>query len=149
MTFVVTIEREVCHLMRQRTITDKWYFDTEKEARDWADDLPNHPYTADWRVISIEPHRPRVWWIVTYDYTGSRYFDSPFRRVTEREAFDTYQEALAWSKAPHPEFLNFCTLDIHQETETTYMGHSPNVYPGSAEAYDNSNRNTDAAILGF
>ena len=149
MKYVVTIEREVRYFQRERTITDKWYFDSEEEARTWADDLPNHPYTAPWRVVSIEQHNPRVWWIVTYDYTGSRYFDSPFRRVTEREAFNTYEEALAWSRQPHPEFLNYCTLGIHQEVESTYMGHSPNVYPGSAEALHNSDRNTDAAILGF
>lgn len=147
METVVTIEREICYLMEQRTIRDKFYFDTEAEARDWADSLPDKPYTADWRVVSIEPYRPAFWWIVTYDYTASPYPDSPLRRVKEREAFRTYAEALAWSKQPHPAFLNFCTLGIHKEQETVSKGHVFTVRPGSAEAFNNSNRNTDAAIV--
>lgn len=147
METVVTIEREICYLMEQRTIRDKFYFDTEAEARDWADSLPDKPYTALWKVVSIEPYRPRFWWIVEYDYAFSKYFDSPLHHKQEREAFNTYAEAVAWSKQPHPDMPNFCTLNIYKEYETVSKGHVFTVRPGSSEAFNNSNRDTDAAIV--
>lgn len=145
MEYVVTIERDITYFGAPHTIQDKFYFETEAEAREWAA-LP-HPLYLNFKVVSIKPHRPRYWWIVTYDYTGSQYFDSPFRRCTEREAFRTYAEALAWSKKPHPEFLNYCTLGIHKEQEIILRGHAHAPYPGSSEALAASDRCTDVAII--
>ena len=127
-----------------RTFTKELYFDTEEEAREYTAYLYGNQ-----RLVSIELYHPRFWWIVEYDYTASRYFDSPLRRRKEREAFDTYQEALAWSKAPHPDMPNFCTLNIFKEYEIIHRGHITGVMPGSAEARRNSDHNTDVSILGF
>lgn len=145
MEYVVTTEREITYFGAPKTIQDKFYFETEAEAREWAA-LP-HPLYLNFKVVSIEPHRPRYWWIVTYDYTGSPYFDSPFHRVTEREAFDTYAEAVAWSKQPHPELLNYCTLGIHKEQEIIRKGFAWAAHPSSFEARQASDRCTDIAII--
>ena len=143
--YQVTVERDIRYLMDLRTILDKFYFDTEEEARDFA--ALDFSFWKNARVVAVEPYTPRVWWIVTYDYTGSPYFDSPLRRVTEREAFDTYAEAEAWAHQPHPEMLNYCTLGIHKEQEPIHKGCAWAVRRGSSEAALISDRCTDAAIV--
>lgn len=145
MDYVVTIERDITYFGAPHTIQDKFYFNTEAEARAFAEE--DNPLWLNPKVVSIEPYRPRYWWIVTYDYTGSPYPDSPFRRVTEREAFDTYAEAVAWSKQPHPNLLNYCTLGIHKEQEIIRRGHAWAVHPDSFEARQASDRCTDMALI--
>lgn len=54
-------------------------------------------------------------WIVTYQYRGSRYFDSPLRWREERMAFKTYKEAKAWADGPH-DLPEYKTLGIHKES---------------------------------
>ena len=53
-------------------------------------------------------------WIVTYQYRGSRFFDSPLRWREERRAFPTLKEAKAWADGPH-DLPEYKTLGIHQE----------------------------------
>lgn len=140
----VIIEREIRYLMEPRTIQDKYYFDTEAEARAFA--AQDFSFMKDARVVSVEPYTPRVWWIVTYDFTGSGYATSPLRRTVEREAFATFAEAEAWARQPHPLLPNYCTLGIHKEQETLSRGFIHMVRPGTSEAARISDRCTDVSI---
>lgn len=53
-------------------------------------------------------------WIVTYQYRGSRFFDSPLRWREERRAFPTLKEAKVWADGPH-DLPEYKTLGIHKE----------------------------------
>ena len=85
-------------------------------------------------------------WVVTYSYRGSKYFDSPLYRRVERISFPTYQAAWDWADNEHPALPDFKVLCIHQEKEIITSGPS-GVYPGSCEARHNSDHCTDIAIL--
>ena len=86
------------------------------------------------------------YWIVTYSYRGSKYFDSPLYRSVRRRGFHTEREACAWADAEHPELPDFKVLGIHTEKEIITSGPS-GVYPGSAEDRHHSDHCTDMAIL--
>ena len=86
------------------------------------------------------------YWVVTYSYRGSKYFDSPLYRRVERISFPTYQAAWDWADNEHPALPDFKVLCIHQEKEIITSGPS-GVYPGSCEARHNSDHCTDIAIL--
>ena len=86
------------------------------------------------------------YWVVTYSYRGSKYFDSPLYRRVERISFPTYQAAWDWADNEHPALPDFRVLCIHNEPEIITSGPS-GVYPGSAEARHHSDHCTDMAIL--
>lgn len=86
------------------------------------------------------------YWIVTYSYRGSKYFDSPLYRRVERISFPTYQAAWDWADNEHPALPDFKVLCIHNEPEI--IDHGPaGVYPGTWEARHHSDHCTDMAIL--
>lgn len=56
-------------------------------------------------------------YFVTYQYRGSKYFDSPLYFSRARKRCDSYAEARAWADAPHPEIEGYKVLGIHAEGE--------------------------------
>lgn len=57
------------------------------------------------------------YWIVTYTYQGSRYFNSPLYNSRGRMSFRTSDEAYAWADAEHPEIPRFKAQSVHFEPE--------------------------------
>lgn len=86
------------------------------------------------------------YWVVTYSYRGSKYFDSPLYRRVERMSFRTWRKARAWADAEHPELPDFKVLGLHTEPQIVTSGPA-GVYPGSWEARHASDHCTDIAIL--
>ena len=87
------------------------------------------------------------WHVVTYQYRGAEYFDSPLYRSVGRMSFRTWREARAWADAEHPELPDFKVLGIHTEPQIVTTGCPSGVYPGSWEARHHSDHNTDLSIL--
>ena len=56
-----------------------------------------------------------IQYIVTYEYTGSRYFDSPLRIRRAYLRFSSHDDAAAWADAEHPELPGFKVVSIHRE----------------------------------
>ena len=82
-------------------------------------------------------------YIVTYQFRGSRYFDSPLYRRVERQRFFSYEAAAAWADAEHPDLPEYKTLGIHAE-KPVVTGRD---IIGPSERARLSDRNSDACIL--
>lgn len=85
----------------------------------------------------------RTQYIVTYEYTGSRYFDSPLRTRREFIRFNNPHDAHAWADAEHPELPGFKVVSIYPEKPiVTGKGSA-----GASERLRISDRCTDVRIV--
>lgn len=85
----------------------------------------------------------RTQYIVTYEYTGSRYFDSPLRTRREFIRFHNAHDAHAWADAEHPELPGFKVVSIYPEKPiVTGKGSA-----GASERLRISDRCTDVCIV--
>lgn len=81
--------------------------------------------------------------VVTYQYRGSRYFDSPIHTKVERMSFATCEEARAWADAEHPHLPDFKVRGIHTEEDIV----APAFGMTGAERAKMSDRCTDACLV--